>query len=72
MENQTNYAGCISTAYITQNKSSKTGNEYTTLDITFKNGYKQRVFLGDAEKFAIKDSASLMDANRQIDDNFRV
>lgn len=34
--------------------STRTGNPYTVLEITFPNGYKKTVFLDDAEKFLVR------------------
>lgn len=36
-------------------KTSKKGNPYTALEITFPNGYKKLIFLDEAEKYMVKE-----------------
>lgn len=43
--------------------SSKTGNPYKALDITFSNGYKKRIFLDSAEIFML-EQLFLADSNK--------
>lgn len=64
-----NLIKALSSLEVTQGKT-KDGNIYYSLDFVFSNGYRYRVFLKDAERFAVINAIELSDTQNQIDINF--
>lgn len=50
--------------------TSKEGNVYFAIEITFINGYKKRIFLRSDEQFAWCNAFDMIDANKVIESEF--
>lgn len=46
-------------------RTSKSGKEYITLDVVFKNGYKKVIFLDTAEQYMLKSLADIDSKERR-------
>lgn len=46
---------------------TKDGNDYYSLDLGFINNYHHRIFLKDAERFAVIDAIQQIDAEKQLE-----
>ena len=49
---------------------SKSNTTYYCLELSFTNGYSRRLFLNDAETFAITNAFEQSDINKTIDADF--
>lgn len=62
--------GIISKISVVQGTAKDSGNIYFAIELEFINGYKKRLFLPDAEKFAWVNAIELLDTQKQINVSF--
>lgn len=60
----------ISKVEVIQGTAKDSGNVYYAVEITFINGYSQRIFLRGAEQFAWTSAFDLIQTQQQIDRAF--
>ena len=62
--------GIIAKLEVIQGSAKDTGNPYYAMEITFINGYKQRIFLRGAEQFAWSSAIEQLQTTKQVEATF--
>ena len=60
----------IQSMLVVQGQAKDSGTTYYAIELTFINGYKQRVFLRGAESFAWTAAFDLITVNKQVENAF--
>lgn len=60
----------IQSMQVVQGQAKNSGYSYYAIDITFINGYKQRIFLRGAEAYAWTSAFDLITVNKQVESAF--
>lgn len=55
---------------VVQGQAKDSGNIYYAVELTFINGYKQRIFLRGAEAYAWTSAFELITVNKQVENAF--
>lgn len=66
--NKNNLKDSIGSFRVVQGTAKNTGSIYYCVEIEFINGFSKRLFLNDAESFAIMNSFEQLEAEETFDD----
>ena len=61
--NKTNLKESIGSLNVVQGTAKNTGSVYYCIELEFKNGFTKRLFLNDAETFAVSDAFNRLETD---------